>query len=39
MSVCEKCNKIVNFAHWNGEDHFLCDDCVGKPEGKEYAKT
>jgi len=24
------CGVITNFAHWNGEDHFLCDKCVEK---------
>lgn len=27
---CDKCEVIVDFAHWNGEDHFLCDKCVEK---------
>ena len=25
---CDRCGVIVDFAHWNGEDHFLCDECV-----------
>lgn len=28
MPLCERCGTITDFAHWNGEDHFLCDKCV-----------
>ena len=30
MPKCNNCGVIVDFAHWNGEDHFLCDKCVEK---------
>lgn len=27
INNCSKCGKTINLAHWDGEDHLLCEDC------------
>lgn len=28
MNKCTNCGKTVSIAHWKGEDHLLCNQCV-----------